>query len=127
MYSPFEFIEKLNPSVKVLSILCVISIVLLICYANSLNNDFVFDDKAVIVKNELIRDIRNTPLIFTTNYWEGYRWEGIEKNEQSLYRPLVIFSYALNYFVSGLKPFNYHLFNLLLHLINSVLVLPLSF
>ena len=122
MRSPFEFIEKLNPSVKVLSILCVISIVSLICYANSLNNDFVFDDKAVIVKNELIRDIRNTPLIFTTNYWEGYRWEGIEKNEQSLYRPLVIFSYALNYFVSGLKPFNYHLFNLLLHLINSILV-----
>jgi len=117
----FEFIKRLNPPIKITSSLIIISIVSFICYGNSLHNNFVYDDKSIIVKNQLVRDIHNIPLIFTTSYWEGYRWEGIEKNEQSLYRPLIIFSYALNYLVSDLNPFGYHLINLLIHLINSIL------
>jgi len=117
----FEFIERFSSPIKISSSLIIISILSLICYSNSLHNNFVYDDKALIVKNRLIRDIHNIPLIFTTSYWEGYRWEGIEKNEQSLYRPLVIFSYALNYLISELNPFGYHLINLLIHLINSIL------
>ena len=118
----FEFIKKLDPHVKIISSLGIISIASLICYANSLHNNFVYDDKAVIVENEQVKDIHNIPLIFITSYWEGYHWEGIEKKEQSLYRPLVIFSYALNYLISDLNPFGYHLINFLLHLINSILV-----
>ena len=122
MFATFEFIKKLDPRAKIIFSIGIISITSLICYANSLHNDFVFDDSAVIVENELVRDIHNIPLIFTTSYWEGYHWEGIEKNEQSLYRPLVIFSYALNYLINDLNPFGYHLINLLIHLINSILV-----
>ena len=117
-----EFMKRLNPSLNLPISLLIISLVTLISYANSLNNDFVFDDKAVIVENELVKDIHKIPLIFTSSYWAGYRWEGIEKNEQSLYRPLVIFSYSLNYLVNGLNPRGYHVVNLSLHLINSMLV-----
>lgn len=122
MRTTFEFIKIHNPSIRIIFSVSIISVVSLICYGNSLDNNFVFDDKAVIVKNELVKDIHNIPLIFTTSYWEGYRWEGIEKNEQSLYRPLVIFSYNLNHFISGTNPFSYHLVNLILHLFNSILV-----
>ena len=114
MRTTFEFIKIHNPSIRIIFSVSIISVVSLICYGNSLDNNFVFDDKAVIVKNELVKDIHNIPLIFTTSYWEGYRWEGIEKNEQSLYRPLVIFSYNLNHFISGTNPFSYHLINLIL-------------
>lgn len=117
-----EFIKRPNPYTKTIFSLSIISIVSLICYGNSLHNNFVYDDKSVIERNELVRDINSIPLIFTTSYWAGYRWEGIEKEEQSLYRPLVIFSYTLNYLVGGFNPFNYHLINLILHLINSILV-----
>ena len=121
MHAVFEFIKKLDPYAKIILSLGIISIVSLICYSNSLHNDFVYDDKSVIVENELVKDIHNIPLIFTTSYWEGYHWEGVEKNEQSLYRPLVIFSYALNYLINDLNPFGYHLINLLIHIINSIL------
>jgi tetratricopeptide (TPR) repeat protein len=41
---------------------------------------------------------------------------------QGNYHPLTMLSLALNYFISGMNPWSYHLLNLLLHLINCVLV-----
>lgn len=122
MLTVWEFIKKLNPHTKIVLSFIIIAIASFICYGNSLHNNFVYDDESVIVKNEIVTDIHKLPLIFTTSYWEGYRWEGIEKKEQSLYRPLVILSYALNYLVNGPNPFGYHLINLIVHLINSILV-----
>jgi len=72
MRAIFEFIKKLDSYAKIIFSLGIISIVSLICYSNSLHNDFVYDDKSVIVENELVKDIHNIPLIFTTSYWEGY-------------------------------------------------------
>ena len=40
----------------------------------------------------------------------------------SNYQPVVIFIYAVIYHFAGLKPYSWHLFNLLFHLINVVLV-----
>ncbi len=39
-----------------------------------------------------------------------------------MYRPLLVVTYALNFAVSGLRPFGYHLVNILLHAGNSALV-----
>src|SRR5207245_7468062 len=38
------------------------------------------------------------------------------------WRPLLFFTYGLNYYWFGLTPYSYHLVNLLLHVINVVLV-----
>jgi Flp pilus assembly protein TadD len=41
---------------------------------------------------------------------------------QGNYHPLTMLSLALNYSISGMNPWSYHLVNLLLHLVNCVLV-----
>lgn len=86
-------------------------------YWNTLGNEFVYDDKEIIVNNGVIKDARNTLKIFSTAYWPGI---GGENN--GLYRPLVILSYALNYRFSSLYPFSYHFVNIILHGLNCVLL-----
>jgi 4-amino-4-deoxy-L-arabinose transferase-like glycosyltransferase len=50
----------------------------------------------------------------------------MESEKGDLYRPIVILSYALNYKLGGLRPFGYHLANIFLHALNSVLVYLLA-
>ena len=78
----------------------------LLAYWNSLGNDFVFDDQVLtqnpnLLKIHKLSDAANT----------GMGW-----------RPLLFFTYGLNYYWFGLTPYSYHLVNLLLHVINVVLV-----
>ncbi len=89
----------------------------LMLFSNSLGNEFCFDDKDIIVRNDLIKDLKNIPTIFTTSYWSGTLSERSE-----LYRPLVILSYAINYYFNQLDPLYYHLVNLLIHTFNSILI-----
>lgn len=88
-----------------------------LAYWNSLHNDLVFDDVTIVKENRLIRDLRNVPEILTTDYW------GMGTSFQSgLYRPLTLLSFALNYHYSGNRPLPYHLTNLIIHSINSLLL-----
>lgn len=97
----------------------------LLCYANSLNNDFVFDDPLVITDNPGIRGIENIPgLLGLTSGWTAYR-------------PVRMASYALDYTLNkmvwrraggyegadeGYNPFGYHVSNIALHVMTSLLV-----
>jgi tetratricopeptide (TPR) repeat protein len=98
-----------------------IALLSLVIFSNSLGNEFCFDDNEIIVKNYLIKDLKNIPTIFATSYWSGTL---IERNE--LYRPLVILSYAINYYFNQLDPRYYHLVNLLLHTFNCILIFYLG-
>jgi Tfp pilus assembly protein PilF len=42
--------------------------------------------------------------------------------QRGMYRPLLLVSFALNYHMSGLDPFSYHLFNIILHILNGLMV-----
>ncbi len=89
----------------------------LLAYWNSLENDFVFDDVTIVKENRLIKDLRNIPEIFSTDYWAmGSAYQ------TGLYRPLTILSFALNYYYSEDNPIPYHLTNLIIHSINSILI-----
>ena len=56
-------------------------VIVAICYANSLPNDFVYDDPALVASNQAIRSV--SPVEFLkTPYWAG----------QHFYRPLTVFS-----------------------------------
>lgn len=81
------------------------------CYANALNNPFVFDDIEAIVENPHIRTL--WPL-----------WLTLSAPSQSVEagRPLVALSFALNYAVGGTSPFGYHAFNLALHIAAALLL-----
>lgn len=86
-----------------------------LAFANSLWNGFAYDDYYIIVDSPVIRHLSDLRVIFTSGYWR-------DPTIDSLYRPLVIFSYALNYAMAGLNPFSYHLINVLLHAVNCGLV-----
>src|SRR4051794_25447993 len=57
-------------------------------YLNAFGHEFVLDDTRIIRDNLRIRSLGNIPDLFGTSYW------GIA-GAQSLYRPLVLATYAL--------------------------------
>lgn len=94
-------------STNVLLVLVVIPLLLLLVYANSLHGEFVFDDVPLIVQNPQILGV-NTMLDVmraATNT-----------------RGLLMYSYALNYYMFGLDTFSWHVANLLLHIANCIMV-----
>lgn len=98
-----------------------ILIILLVSFAvyfNAFFGDFVFDDRYQILENPWIRNISNVPAIFSKSVWSFQP----ELSTSNYYRPLMHIVYMLNYYVFGLKPWGYHLVNVLLHCGVSVLV-----
>ncbi|MEI7801228.1 MAG: tetratricopeptide repeat protein [Bacteroidota bacterium] len=83
----------------------------LIAYLPSLSNSFVnLDDDRYVENNQLIRAI-DLKLFFSTFQVMGN------------YHPLVLFVYSIIYSFVQLDPKVYHLVNLCIHLVNTVLVL----
>jgi hypothetical protein len=87
-------------------------------YANSLSNNFVWDDEEQVVNNTVIRDWQNVPLIFTSSTFYG----GGAGLSGGFYRPLVTLSYFWNYLYWRLNPLGYHLMQLIFHCANAFLV-----
>ena len=86
-------VARLNP--KLLYIL--LSLIPLCVFLNSLQSGFVYDDIGVIEDNYFIRSLQNIPKIFSRNYFHL-------ANELS-YRPVVTFTYFLDYTIWRLNPF----------------------
>ncbi|XP_049764898.1 protein O-mannosyl-transferase Tmtc3 [Schistocerca cancellata] len=90
----------------------VLLLVCLLCYYNSLQCGFVFDDISAIKDN---RDLRpQTPLrnIFSNDFWGTPIHK--EQSHKS-YRPLCVLTFRWNYALHQLEPMGYHLINMLLH------------
>jgi tetratricopeptide (TPR) repeat protein len=100
-----------------------ILIILFVCffvYFNALFGDFVYDDVMQIVGNPWILDIRNIPTIFSKDVWAFN--PGTAGMVSNYYRPLMYATFVLNYQLFGLKPWGFHLVNILFHCGASVLV-----
>ena len=96
-----------------LSIL-LIAVVSTAIYANTLKNGFVYDDRYSIVNNDLIKDFGNWLKLLTRDYFN--------LSGEMSYRPVVTLSYFFDYALFGMKPWGYHLINILIHAINGALV-----
>jgi tetratricopeptide (TPR) repeat protein len=84
-------------------------------YGNSIFNGFVFDDMGTIVENNYIRHpARYLPSFFN----EGY----FKISGEASYRPIATLSYYLIYSIFKLNPLGYHLFSLIIHILNVLLV-----
>lgn len=94
---------------------CVLLIIgaVLVANVNALFADFVWDDRLLIVGNSSIKHLNRLPALFTKPFLQAY------------YRPTVMLSFALEHAVYGLRPWGFHLTNLLLHSANAVLVFAL--
>ena len=84
---------------------CLLVAVVLGLYWNTLGHEFVHDDLTLIQQNRTVTELR---------------WGDILSHR--VYRPVRTLTYAFNYWLGGLDPTGYHLFNLLLHALNSLLV-----
>jgi len=81
---------------------------------------FVLDDFGVVADNPLIKSPANLLRIFGSPYWDSDSYTAL------LYRPLDILSYMAEYTIFGVRPFIYHLDNIILHLACSLLVYLLT-
>lgn len=102
---------------KSLLLYILVALVPLCVFLNTLHSGFVYDDIGVIEDNYFIRSLHNISKILSRDYFSL-------SNELS-YRPVVTFSYFLDYAVWRLNPFGYHLTNVILHTLNSVLLYAL--
>src|SRR5882762_10425495 len=82
--------------------------------------DFVFDDQHLIVHNSFLREPWSLLTCFGHDFWHGTPFGA------AYYRPLVTFSLALNGRLLGWGPAGFHLFNVLLHAGNALLLLFLA-
>ncbi len=94
-----------------------IAIVSASVFLNSLHSGFVYDDIGVIEDNYFIRSLQNVPKVFSKDYFH--------LSQELSYRPVVTLSYFADYAIWRLNPFGYHLTNVVLHTINSVLIYSL--
>lgn len=90
-----------------------------VSYANGLNGDFVCDDRPIIVDNYKIASAEYVPEYFKKGLWENTE---IKKDDKYLYRPLLLVEFYLFHTMWGGNAFGYHLVNVLLHAVNSILV-----
>jgi Flp pilus assembly protein TadD len=85
-------------------------------YANTMGNGFVFDDTHQILNNPWIRDFGHLREIFTTQVW------AFSGRDSNYYRPLMHVVFAALYVAFGPKAWIFHLVNILLHGLATVLV-----
>jgi len=93
----------------------IIIVISYIVFYNSLYNEFVFDDESVIVNNASIQNTDNI-----VKYFSGE--EGFHKVIGKYYRPIVSASYAVDFSIWGLDPYGFHMTNLIIHIIASLLL-----
>lgn len=86
-------------------------------YFNSLHNGFHYDDRHHIVQNPYIQNPGNI-LHFFTDHRTFSTLSGVFRH----YRPLLLVSYAVNYYFGKLDPMGYHLVNLGFHIGSAFLL-----
>jgi tetratricopeptide (TPR) repeat protein len=90
-------------------------------YANTLNHEFVLDDKIVITENQFTKKgVAGIPDIFKNDSMTGFF--GTQKNlvAGGRYRPLSMAMHAIEFELFGKKPQMYHLLNVLLYALSGV-------
>jgi tetratricopeptide (TPR) repeat protein len=85
-------------------------------YANTIGNGFVFDDAHQILNNPWIRDFGHLHEIFTTHVW------AFAGRDSNYYRPLMHVVFAALYVPFGPEAWVFHLANVLLHGLATVMV-----
>ncbi|MDD2890477.1 MAG: tetratricopeptide repeat protein [bacterium] len=91
-------------------------------YANSLNNDFVYDDAIFITNNIYIKKWENLPKLFNMDIFCAKDLPQQGRNVAYYYRPLQALSNMFDYSFWRLNVLGYHLTSLLWHLLAAILL-----
>lgn len=88
-------------------------------YFNSLFNGFVWDDEEQVLNNTLVHSITSIPKFFSGS---TFNTGGSGSLGGLYYKPAMSTSFSLIYTIFGANPFFFHLFQLLIHITNSILI-----
>lgn len=114
-----KLIRKLEDS-KTASLISIISIAGFLIYIKILFNGFVWDDEDQIVNNLVLRNLGNFWYFFThSTFYTGGAQAGLSG---LYYRPFMSVVFSLLWRISGSNAFLFHLFDLLIHLANSIII-----
>lgn len=94
--------------------LFLISFLIAICYSNTFYSSWHFDDFNNILQNENIR--------ISSLSWEEIKKTFLSPNSGKYSRSLALFTFALNYAISGYDTTSYHVVNISIHIICSIFV-----
>ncbi len=104
--------NRIYNAVFLLALLCAIAV----GYGHTLNSPFLFDDEPNIVQNPYIR---------IDNLSFASLGKVFSPDQPSYTRPLANLSFALNYLADGYKPLGFHLVNIFIHILTSIVVFRL--
>eukprot|EP00794_Sanderia_malayensis_P011306 gene11306-12488_t len=98
-----------------------VAVLSIISFFNSLEGDFVFDDNEAILSNKDVSQETSIFSIFKHDFWGS---DMTSKTSHKSYRPFTVWTFRLNYWAAGgYKPLGFHLVNIMLHSLNSLMVL----
>jgi tetratricopeptide (TPR) repeat protein len=106
-----DFLKR--PIVHVLLVI----ILSLIAYSNTFHVPFQFDDKFVIVKNPIIKDLQ-----YFTEPSKAELFKGHFEYNTFKRRYIGYLTFALNYRIHGIDTTGYHVVNLFIHICNALLI-----
>ncbi len=98
-----SYARRVFVSGRALTLIIILFVVGFLIYSEAMSGPFLYDDEPFIVRNTLIYRLDN----FFALPWNRY---------------VTFLSFAVNYAVSGLIPFDFRMVNVLIHIVNSVLV-----
>jgi tetratricopeptide (TPR) repeat protein len=96
-----------------LGALVAIAVVSFIVFTNVLSGDFVYDDNRQVVRNPLIQEASLYGKALVSDVW-AFKASGMGA-ASNYWRPTFVAWMILNFLVFDLKPFGWHLSNILLH------------
>uniref|UniRef100_A0A3P9M9N6 dolichyl-phosphate-mannose--protein mannosyltransferase n=1 Tax=Oryzias latipes TaxID=8090 RepID=A0A3P9M9N6_ORYLA len=98
-----------------------VALVALLCFCNSYDGEFVFDDSEAIVNNKDLRPTTPLSSIWCNDFWgSNLRSNSSHKS----YRPLTVLTFRLNHLIAGgLHPVGFHVLNIILHAVISALMI----
>lgn len=102
--------------ISLLSVLALVGVTFAV-YLNTLKGGFVYDDNLQIEINPWIKSAVHLRDIFFTHSF-GF----MQDFKAMTYRPMVFVVYMLEYRFFGLEPWGWHLVNVILHAVNTILV-----
>jgi len=88
----------------------------LLAHANGVPGGFTYDDKAIVRDNPRIRSPSAVSQLFTTQYFGGPRGSG------TAYRPMLLLSFAVQWWIHGADATSFRAVNLLLHAAATLLL-----
>ncbi|MCI0490579.1 MAG: tetratricopeptide repeat protein [Blastocatellia bacterium] len=100
-------------------------VITFLAFANSLDGEFLYDDRYQVLKNPTINKLSNIPSMFTQNVWQFMNPES-NTPASPYYRPLFNVALIVNYQLFGLNVLGWHLFSVLLHLLVTYMVYRLA-